>query len=296
MPIGRRAGTICPAKLNLNLKVLGWRDDGYHLLESQVVPIGVHDVLEVAVEPGGSGVALSTTGRPVPQGSDNLIVRAAELYLARTGVAAAVTARLTKNIPDGAGLGGGSSDAAALLRVLDSLLGCRVAADELVRWGLDLGADVPFFLRGCPARMSGIGENLELLEAWPDEPLVVAFRGRGLSTREVFQRYDASLTSRIPASNIPDFPQVDASQRNDLEWVASQIDPGISELKQDLVGHGARRVGMSGSGSAVFGFFDDWGGASRCAEGLSKAGDWAAATRITEGPPPIEEVETIDGR
>jgi 4-diphosphocytidyl-2-C-methyl-D-erythritol kinase len=282
----------CPAKVNLNLIIVGRRSDGYHLIESEMAPIGIYDTVQLRVSPGASRVDLTATGRTVPSGDTNLVVRATHLYLKRTGRSARVEVRLIKRIPVGAGLGGGSSDAAAVLRALDHAFGHEVGTVGLREWALDLGADVPFFVSGVPAIISGIGEKSRTLSTWPTAPLVVAFRGGGLATADVYARFDAPLTSREAASTISAFPpSLLLPGRNDLEGAACQIEPEIQKLKYDFVLHGASDVRMSGSGSAVFGFFDDEGTARICAQRLAMDGGWAEATKILDGPVPIERLD-----
>lgn len=283
----------CPAKLNLTLHVVGRRADGYHLIESQMVPIAVFDTLEVRLRPGPATVELVVEGRGgVPEGADNLVARAASLFLERTGCAARVDLRLAKVIPVGAGLGGGSSDAAAVLRVLNAMLDRPIGADCLSEWALELGADVPFFLACRPSQVSGIGEVVSRLFDWPTAPLVVAFRGLGVATAAVYARFDAPLTSPVADSTIPDFPsQGRFHLRNDLEGAACQLDSGISRLKEELIAHGATAAGMSGSGSAVFGLFADLPAARRCAERVRGEGGWAEVAHIMARP---EEIERLD--
>ncbi len=288
---GAAARCSCAAKINLNLIICGRRSDGYHLIESEMVPIGVFDILTVQVHRGKRGVDLITKGGSVSAGPDNLVSRAAQLVLERAGVTARVEIELDKRIPVGAGLGGGSSDAAATLRVLNELLELGLATQLLHDWALELGADVPFFLAGEPAIVSGIGEEMSHLTSWPRDPLVVAFRGAGVSTAQVYSRFDAPLTSSGTGSSIPAFPTSLPHRRNDLEWAACQIDSGITKLKEDLSAYGASEVGMSGSGSAVFGFFRDEVAAQHCAERLRESGAWAEATRILAGPLPIERLD-----
>ncbi len=277
-----RAGCcLCPAKINLDLEILGRRADGYHLLRSDMVPLSVGDRLELTVDPARTGVELEVTGREAPSGPDNLVWRAASLFLERTGISTGVRMRLTKELPSGAGLGGGSSDAAATLRLLAALLQPEIERDRLLAWALELGADVPFFIDGRPATIAGIGEQLTPLQDWPKQPLVVAFRGPGLATAEVYRRFDASLTSTQSASSIPVFPRfLGGKRRNDLESAACQIDPAINSLKECLLSHGACEVGMSGSGSAVFGFFAESEEAQRCSTRMSENGDWARTCEI----------------
>ncbi len=292
MMSSRAARGACPGKINLNLVICGRREDGYHLLESEMVPIEVADTLSVRISPEPVSVELEVSGGNVPSGPDNLVCRAAKLLLERYGRDARVEMRLEKRIPSGAGLGGGSSDAATALRVLDRLLGLGAGAETLQRLGLELGADVPFFVAGRPALVSGIGEQLAPLSSHPSKPLVVAFRGPGLATSEVYAAYDASLTSPQADSTILDFPRsFGFSPRNDLEDAASRIDPGVKLLKEAFFAQGACEVGMSGSGSAVFGFFPDEAAAEQCAERFGKDGIWAEATRVLRTLPPIEELD-----
>jgi 4-diphosphocytidyl-2-C-methyl-D-erythritol kinase len=257
-----------------------------------MVPIAVADSISARISPRGRGIDLTVDGGDVPSGCENLAYRAADVFLARYDVTAQVELRLTKRIPSGAGLGGGSSDAAAVLRLLDHLLDLAIGEEDLRVLALDLGADVPFFVSGRPARVSGIGEISTPLREWPSDPVVVAFCGPGLATAEVYRRFDASLTSPQTASTIPDFPRSPSSRHhNDLELAASQIDPGIERLKEALCARGAYRVGMSGSGSAVFGFFSDQDGASACAEQMRREGNWAEATTVLARPMPIERLD-----
>jgi 4-diphosphocytidyl-2-C-methyl-D-erythritol kinase len=258
-----------------------------------MAPIGVCDRLRIEVAAGAEcDVALVATGLPTPGGSDNLAHRAAALFLRRSGQRAAVRLHLEKRIPSGAGLGGGSSDAAAVLRTLDSLLKTSISREKLTAWALELGADVPFFIAGRPARIGGIGEEIEPLSDWPRDTLVVAFAGAPLATAEVFRAYDASLTSSDGASNIRVFAQGHAAVApgpvNDLETAAFQIDPGIQKLKEGLLEHGGRAVVMTGSGAAVFGFWPEVERAREVAARLRDAGHWAEVTQILESVPSIE--------
>lgn len=283
------ARCLSPAKINLNLAIRGRRADGYHLLDSEMVAIGVFDTIQVEVHSGPPGVTLHAEGRPVPPGRDNLVYRAAALLADRYGLREQLRIRLDKRIPSGAGLGGGSSDAATTLRLVNELVGLGLTDDLLRAAALELGADVPFFVSCKPSRVEGIGERIRPLASWPRSPLVVAFDGPGLATADVYARYDASLTSENLASSIRVFPHLPGSRhRNDLEFAASQLDPGVDKLKQDLLARGAGEVGMSGSGSAVFAFFRDEETASTCARDLAEGGVWAAATRVLEAACPIE--------
>jgi 4-diphosphocytidyl-2-C-methyl-D-erythritol kinase len=286
------------------LLIVGVRHDGYHLLDSTVAPIGIFDSVSVSARQAAAP-AVRLRCRPygvVPAGSENLAARAAALYLARTGLGLEVDIGLTKRIPAGAGLGGGSSDAAAVLRGLNALASQPVPAVELARWGLELGADVPLFLRGCPARMEGIGEILTPT-ALPDAArgaLVIVFPGTGLATKEVYARYDDSLTSKAVASRVPRFTTgqepLQNWLRNDLEAAAFQVSPKLRDVKRQLRVLGACGAAMTGSGSAIFGIWQKRDDAQAAARVLRAAGFWACATEILERVPAVERDGQHGGR
>jgi 4-diphosphocytidyl-2-C-methyl-D-erythritol kinase len=290
-----------PAKLNLSLRVVGMRRDGYHLLRSEFVCIDVFDSLSISVVRGEDpGVSLQVSGAPAPSGERNLAVRAALLFLKQTAARARVGIELVKRIPSGAGLGGGSSDAAAVLRALSRVV-CEVGAAELAGWALTLGADVPFFLDGRPSLVEGIGERITPLSSPPRGSLVVAFGGVALATADVFRRYDASLTSEKLASSIRASATGPggrcSASANDLEAAAIQIEPGVAKLKEALVERGGSEVAMTGSGAAVFGYWPNPGAARRAAARLRASGWWAQAVAILDEVPEIQvEGEGDDGR
>lgn len=296
----RAAETLAPAKLNLRLHVLGRREDGYHFLDSLVVPIRLFDRVQLQLCEA-SAPEVSVVCRPraaAPRDASNLAVRAAQLFLERAGLRAAVRIRLTKRIPAGAGLGGGSSDAAAVLRLLNAMVRRPVPGEILAYWALSLGADVPFFLLGTPARMRGIGERLEAAAAVGRGPVVVAYPGLPLATKAVYERLD-SLTLNEAASRIrpPTNSHRPASEdRNDLEAAALQLLPRIRELKQRLRALGGRGVLMTGSGSAVFGFWDRLAEARAAARELEQAGIWAKATWLLDQVSDIKVQRECDGR
>ena len=199
-----------PAKLNFGLRVLGRRDDGYHVLESVFVPIELGDEVEIdfdGLSPAGAGAsspapdelqvdfeAVCDDGLPgskeLGSPGDNLVVRAARAYLALAGLSGRVGIRLRKSIPVGAGLGGGSSDAGAVLRALSRAFPGRVPDEEQLDLATGLGADVPFFLRPAPSLIGGIGEEITPLDGLPEVWLLLVNPGVSLVTAEVFAAYD----------------------------------------------------------------------------------------------------------
>ena len=290
-----RAVVDAPAKLNLSLSILGRRADGYHELDSLVAPIHIADRVTVWVS-ANADPFVSFRVVPdgaAPAGAENLCVRAAVLYLDRTRTTARIRIELEKHLPIGAGMGGGSSDAAAILRSLNTLADRPVPRAELSGWALELGADVPFFLLGGPARMQGIGEILQpaIVPSSIGPGLVVAFHGTPLETRHVYAKYDDSLTSEQSASRVRGFivrngPSPDFLA-NDLEAAACQLLPSLRALKQQLRGLGARDVAMTGSGSAIFGLWNCAEEAENAARSLEAMGIWARATSILDTLPDV---------
>lgn len=265
-----------PAKINLALHVTGRRPDGYHLLDSLVVFATAGDRLRVtpAEQP-----ALRLTGRfaaAVPEGPDNLCLRAAAL----AGAAAEIT--LDKRLPVASGIGGGSADAAAVLRAL-ARQGVALP-DRPER----LGADVPVCLAGRPARMRGAGERLDPLPPLPRLAMVLVNPGPALSTPAVF----AGLTQR-GNSGLPDLPAALTGPRlvswlgecrNDLEAPATALVPQVASVLQALRCQGAGLARMSGSGATCFGLFLTTGAAARAATAIERAQPdwWVTATGIAD--------------
>jgi 4-diphosphocytidyl-2-C-methyl-D-erythritol kinase len=260
---------FAPAKVNLGLRVSGLRDDGYHELDSVFAPLDFGDTLRLEVEPARAArVTIRVIGDAdaVPAGPDNLAARAAQRYLEVTGLRWQVAITLTKQIPVGAGLGGGSSDAAAVLREL-APRGPALAPGRLAALALELGADVPFFLDPRPARVRGIGERIEPLPGVPALTLLLVHPGVPLATAEVYRSFDALVPTprRLsPAAGPwpPDRAGLALRLRNDLEPAARRLAPALGRLRRQLEALGAEAVSMSGSGAALYGVFPDIGSAS----------------------------------
>lgn len=264
-----------PAKVNLGLRVVGRRPDGYHLLESRFAPLDLADRLRIEISPAPAAeVRIEVTGHAVgvPAGADNLVVRAARAYLKTAGLGALVEIELEKLVPVGAGLGGGSSDAATVLLALSEHFANAIARPDLAALALSLGADVPFFLDPRPAWVTGVGEEIEPFDMpLPPLDLVLATPSPGLPTAEVFRAWDATLTPSGASRRMPPLrgspgrnliaaledegPLLVELLTNDLEPVATQLRPAIQRIRGELERLGARVVAMSGSGPTVFGLF-----------------------------------------
>lgn len=275
---------LAPAKVNLSLKVTGKRPDGYHELVSVMAPISLFDRITLKkLGEAGKIEAKSVGSAHVEDGEKNLCHKAARFFFAETGVEGGVSIEVEKNIPVGAGLGGGSSDAASTILALSRLYGVELSEDSAARAGFAVGADVPFFFAGGPAQVGGIGEKVTPLKDMETLFLVILFPGAFLSTGEVFSRLNMGLTRKSSANTITcfNFQGIREALVNDLMAPALEAMPLIGEALEVLKAHGARAWLMSGSGSAVFGVFED----------ESRAG--AAALRIRAGSPPGWKVEAV---
>lgn len=244
---------LCPAKVNLYLRVVGRRADGYHDLVSVMQPLSLADELTVALE--GRDIVLECDHPELPLGEANLVWRAAQKFMAATGREFGVHFRLRKRIPVAAGLGGGSSDAAGALLALNAALGAPLPAAGLHRLAGALGADVPFFLRREPAVARGIGTELTPM-ALPPYGYLLANPGLPLSTRWVYENLDLKRLTSGPEHDNWDPEHPEAWVRNDLAAVALPRFPELEDLLEQLAGSGARTQGLSGSGPTVFGLFD----------------------------------------
>jgi 4-diphosphocytidyl-2-C-methyl-D-erythritol kinase len=247
-----------PAKLNIHLSITGRRPDGYHELISVMVPVGLADRIQARAVPE-EGVDLSCSGRSVPQDDTNLARRAARAFLSSSGLRQGISIHLHKEIPVAAGLGGGSSDAAAVLVAMNRLWPGRLNEAGLFRLALGLGADVPFFLHPAPSLARGIGEDLERLDYWPDLCYVLVNPPVEVSTSWVYGQVEIELTSPGKAYIFKALNQDTFSIRdllkNDLERVTESRFPVVTRIKKELLEAGAEGALMTGSGPTVFGVF-----------------------------------------
>ncbi|NTV13426.1 MAG: 4-(cytidine 5'-diphospho)-2-C-methyl-D-erythritol kinase [Desulfobulbaceae bacterium] len=258
-----------PAKINLSLKVLRRRPDGYHELESVMQKLALAD--ELSFRRQGAGISLECSDPGLPGGEENLVWRAARMFLEYSGSPGGVWIRLEKRIPVAAGLGGGSSDAAAVLVALNRLFGSGLDEEQLAGLGLRLGADVPFFVRSAGAALArGIGERLTSAAGLTSGYVLLVNPGFAVSTRWVYENLaltsggnpyilapnSGALNSGNSGPESIDFLTApDACFLNDLEVVTIAHHPVIGEIKQALLDFGARAALMSGSGPTVFGCF-----------------------------------------
>lgn len=272
----------CHAKINLGLRILGARDDGYHEIRTILHTVSLHDTLEVRKSKGISLEIreewIGGKGGYVPAGADNLVLKAAAAmrpHLLEKGAAF----HLTKRIPPGSGMGAASSDAAAALMGLNRLHRLGLDPAALHRAAASVGSDVPFFLYGGACLALGRGEEVYPLPDGPRLHLVLAFSGEGLSTREVYRGWDGLLTSLDKTSRMNDFAPwclvlrgASPGVANDLEGAAIGMKPSLERLRSALADSGAKAVSMTGSGSAFFGIYPGAKAAERGALRLREAG------------------------
>ncbi|MEG3639951.1 4-(cytidine 5'-diphospho)-2-C-methyl-D-erythritol kinase [Magnetococcus sp. PR-3] len=249
-----------PAKLNLTLRVVGRRADGYHLLETVMVYFPLYDLLTFELL-DHDRIELTCTPAVTAEMSENLVYQAAQLLKTRYGVRQGVRIHVQKHIPHGAGLGGGSSDCATTLLALNQLWQLGVDNPTLRDIGVGLGADVPIFLFQQAALAEGIGEQLTPIKSLPDWHVVIVNPGLELSTVEVFKAHAAHVQG---VYSTPGAAQQWAQQgierveqlENDLQTVAMALCPEVGTVLDALTGVGASGVCMSGSGATCFGVFD----------------------------------------
>jgi 4-diphosphocytidyl-2-C-methyl-D-erythritol kinase len=289
--MSRLAATLAPAKVNLLLRVFDRRPDGYHELETLFQAIDLAD--EVRVERGGGSVELEVRGADLGPVEDNLAHRAAARLLAETRISEGVRITLTKRIPAGAGLGGGSSDAAAALRCVALLFEISSEDSLMRRIAAELGSDVPFFLCGSPlAAGRGRGELLEPLEHLPEAHLVLVMPPVHVSTAWAYHALDAARRKH-PASDgrtlrgqPRSWEDVAGDAHNDFQDVVAEQHPEVARSLAALERAGAALAMMSGSGAASIGLFPDRAATERAAETLSDELGWAchAVRTLTEVP------------
>ena len=271
---------FAPAKINLHLHVVGRREDGYHLLDSLVTFADVGDRLSVSP---ADTLSLSVTG-PFAAGleteADNLVLRAARALLAQAGGQRGGRLVLEKNLPVASGIGGGSADAAAALRLLRRFWDIEISGPNLGILARRLGADVPVCLAGCSAMMSGTGEGLASAPPLPEVGLLLVNPGVAVATPLVFLARTGGFSepARFPGQGWRDAGTLVADlcrTRNDLEAPARSLAPEIGDALAVISAlPGCRLARMSGSGATCFGIFDTPGAARRASGTIRRAGWW----------------------
>ena len=300
IPSGEVVSALAPAKVNLYLHVVGRRPDGYHLLESLVAFADIGDRVSAT---RADTLSLTLGGPEAPAlaalGDDNLVMRAARLLAeaAKPAHLSGAMLHLEKALPAASGIGGGSSDAAATLRVLDRLWQSRVPPAELAALALRLGADVPACLAARPVGVRGVGEQLEAVANLPPTGIVLANPRRALPTATVFRERRGPFTAADRFTAMPSdaagLAAMLASRRNDLTDAAVTLVPEIATVLHRLAGlPGSLLARMSGSGATCFALFADRTAALQAAADLARAepGWWSAGGGLMPDAPALEAV------
>ena len=263
------------AKINIALDVVGKREDGYHLLRMIMQTIDLYDTIEI--EKIDSGINLICNKHYVPTDERNLAYKAAKLFKETYSIDKGVNINLDKNIPVSAGLAGGSTDAAGVLKLMNKIFDVNADDDELKALGLKLGADVPYCINGGTALCEGVGEQITQLKEFKDKILVLIKPPFGVSTKEVYRNFDLSrvifhprIEELIEKMKNDDIYFVANNMRNLLENVTLRKHRVISNIKEEVKLNGSIGTMMSGSGPTVFAFFDEMLKAQMCYDNMKK--------------------------
>ena len=262
-------------KVNISLDVVGKREDGYHLLSMIMQNIDLYD--EIEVEKQKCGIILECNKSYVPVDNRNLAYKAAEIFKERYDIVDGVKINIEKNIPVSAGLAGGSTDAAAVLKVMNKLFNVNATEEELMELGLKLGADIPYCIHGGTALCEGIGEIITPIKPFRDKIVVLVKPAFGVSTKEVYKNFNLEKVKQHPktaeiinAIENDDLNFVASNMKNLLENVTLRKHKILIKIKEEMNACGAINSMMSGSGPTVFAFFDDMLKAQRCFEKMKK--------------------------
>lgn len=264
------------AKINIALDVIGKREDGYHLLRMIMQTIDLYDIIEI--EKISSEIKLKCNKHYIPTDERNLAYKAAKLFKETYSIKEGVYINIVKNIPVSAGLAGGSTDAAAVLKLMNKIFNVNASSDELKKLGVKLGADVPYCIDGGTALCEGIGEKITQLKTFKNKILVLIKPPFGVSTKEVYKEFDLSkvifhpkIEDLIKSMQNDDIYFVANNMKNLLENVTLRKHRVISNIKEEVKANGAIGTMMSGSGPTVFAFFDDMLTAQMCYENMKKS-------------------------
>ncbi|MCX5853029.1 MAG: 4-(cytidine 5'-diphospho)-2-C-methyl-D-erythritol kinase [Deltaproteobacteria bacterium] len=267
---------LSPAKVNLHLRVMRKREDGYHDILTLMQRISLYD--EMLFSPIEHGITVTCPDSTLPENEENIVYRAAKTFFSHTSCPRGIHITIRKSIPVAAGLGGGSSNAATTLMALNEMQDLPCTTDDLMKMGSTLGADVPFFIFGKTAWATGIGDHFQSVEKIPSLWFVLVTPSFEVSTKMVYDKLNFRLTKRaLKYKNLRLYTVEDLVKAlyNDLEKVTLNLYPILQQLKELLLKQGAHGALMSGSGPTVFGIFTQEKKASKAEAVLREMGTGA---------------------
>lgn len=273
------------AKVNISLDIIEKRkSDGYHLLRMIMQNIDLYD--DITIDKQKSGITIKCNKPYVPTDERNLAYKAAQLFKEKFNIEEGVAINIKKNIPVAAGLAGGSTDGAAVLKAMNEIFNVNASDEELMEIGLKLGADIPYCIKGGTALCEGIGEKVTILKPFKDKILVLVKPPFGVSTKFVYQEFNLEKVLNHPkteeliqAMENDDLDYICSNMKNLLENVTLRKHKMIIGIKEEMKSHGAKGAMMSGSGPTVFAIFDDMLKAQRCFEKMRDKYDDVFITR-----------------
>jgi 4-diphosphocytidyl-2-C-methyl-D-erythritol kinase len=257
------------AKINISLDVVGKKEDGYHLLKMIMQSIDLYDLIQISK--ANEGINITCDRQYVPTDERNIAYKAAKLFIDTYKIKSGINIDIKKNIPVAAGLAGGSTNGAAVLKAMRDIFKYNISDKELMDLGLKIGADIPYCIAGGTALCEGIGEKIKQLKPFKEKILVLVKPNFGVSTKEVYKNFDLTKVyihpnteALIDAMNKEDLNLVSLNMKNLLENVTLRRYSILREIKDGLIKDGALGSMMSGSGPTIFGFFDDMLTAQNC--------------------------------
>lgn len=272
------------AKINLSLDIVNKRSDGYHNIETIMQEIELKD--QVLIEPRSKGLKIESNNRQMPRDESNLVYKAWERMKEASGLEKGAYIYIDKNIPLSSGLAGGSSNCAATLKGLNELWNLNYSLEKLQEIGVAIGADVPFCLQGGTVLAKGIGERIQVLPAYKDKKILLANPGISISSQKVYENLNIGRDKRTTkidkiAEKIK-HGQIESTYAkfyNIMEDLVFEKYPLVGDIKTTMLEYGAQASLMSGSGSTVFGIFENEGKMLRCKEVLEKEIDLVLTTK-----------------
>ncbi|MFA6941026.1 MAG: 4-(cytidine 5'-diphospho)-2-C-methyl-D-erythritol kinase [Clostridiaceae bacterium] len=251
------------AKVNLALDITGKLDNGYHELNMIMQTINIYDLIDI--EKAKDGIEIKCNKKYIPTDKRNTVYKAAQILIDSFNIKSGISIKIKKTVPSQAGLGGGSSDAAAVLKTMNQLFNLKIDDNDLARIAKDIGADIPFFIYGGTALCQGIGEKITKLKEFKNKTVLLVKPGFGVNTREAYGLYDLEKDIKHPDIDLVvkaleqnNIKELSINMGNVLESVVINKYHEIEKIKGELTDLGASGALMTGSGSTVFSLFDEY--------------------------------------